>query len=635
MPKRAERPPANANNRGGERRAPAPPTAGFGLGAAPVAAPAAAPGTGLFVAAPGGASAAGGGASAAGGGASAAGGLFGTAPAWQMAPSSLASAIAAQAPAPAAPAAASANNRFGPYKVGKAYKCPGPTCQKTFETERQLVSHMRTHEASNAARAGGRALVSAFASPGGPRIPNIAEAGRQFAKAVLLQLRALLTDEPTMEAFCKDLEKPYTHPTLMAALKKINEDPKVNPLFRVNGVRLISERMSFGQQGRAELAKFCSLLLKCKALSTKIEDLEKSEGGVNLDQVYDVLVNGLQEQMFLWLYFEWLKNNKTSEIQLYFTKAGLLHVEITTNSFQEGETKSYWKRFVEFIGGPVRKYPDSFAEIVNRLAYMFASKLEQTGGEYSFRESPRPRFPVLLVLTPGGEYKFPSMEDFQLAAAAAGGGGGGASAAAGGGGASAAAGGGGASAAAGGGTLLSVYRDIKTREARMLLTNAVTKRGSVNVQAFGLQTILDKERSDAEAAAAAAAAQAAADAAAAEAVQAAARAAARAAALANAGNAAANAQAAQAAVVEAATEAAAEEEQVGEQPAEEAFVPGQASQEELVPEAEGEEAGGASAAPKEGGGGGNRRRRVQAGGRRSKRKHAAKKRRTQKKSTRR
>jgi len=601
MPKRAERPPANANNKGGKRGAPAPPTAGFGLGAAPAAAPAAAPGTGLFVAAPGG-----------GGGASTAGGLFGTAPAWQMAPSSLASAIAAQAPAPAAPAAASANNRFGPYKVGKAYKCP--TCQKTFETERQLGSHMKTHEASNAARAGGRALVSAFASPGGPRIPNIAEAGRQFAKAVLLQLRALLTDEPTMEAFCKDLEKPYTHPTLMAALKKINEDPKVNPLFRVNGVRLISERMSFGQQGRAELAKFCSLLLKCKALSGKIEKVENSEGGVNLDQVYDVLVNGLQEQMFLWLYFEWLKNNKTSEIQLYFTKAGLLHVEITTNSFQEGETKSYWKRFVEFIGGPVRKYPDSFAEIVNRLAYMFASKLEQTGGEYSFRESPRPRFPVLLVLTPGGEYKFPSMEDFQPAPAAAGGGGGGAPKE--------------------GGALLSVYNDIKRKEARMLLTNAVTKRGTVNVQAFGLQTILDKERSDAEAAAAAAAAQAAADAAAAEAVQAAARAAARAAALANAGNAAANAanaQAAQAAVVEAA-EAAAEEEQVGEQPAEEAFVPGQASQEELVPEAEGEEAGGASAAPKEGGGGGNRRRRVQAGGRRSKRKHAAKKRRTQKKS---
>jgi hypothetical protein len=595
MKKRGERP-LNANNKGGKRGVPAPPTGGFGLGTAPAPAPAplaAAPGAGLFAAAPGG-----------GGGGGGGGGLFGTTPSWQMAPSSLASSLATAGGGAGAGAAAAApaNSRFGPYKVEKTLRCP--TCGKTFETERQLGSHMKTHEAGNAARAGGKALVSAFTSLGGPRIPNIAEAGRQFAKAVLLQLRALLTDEPTMEAFCKDLEKPYTHPTLMLALKRINEDPNVNPLFRVNAVKLVSERMSFGQQGRAELSKFCSLLLKCKALSTKIEDLEKSEGGVNLDQVYDVLVNGLQEQMFLWLYFEWLKNNKTSEIQLYFTKAGLLSVEITTNSFQEGETKPYWKRFVEYIGGPLRKYPDSFAEIVNRLAFMFASKLEQTGGEYSFRESPRPRFPVLLVLTPGGEYKFPSMEDFQRPGGGGGGGG----------------------APKEGGALLAVYNDAKRREARMLLTNAVTKRGGVKVQAFGLQTILDKERSDAEAAAAAAAAQAAADAAAAEAVQAAARAAANAAA--NAGNAAANAQAAQALALEAAAEAAVEEEQVGEQPAEEAFVPGAASQEEL----DGDDEGGAGAAAA---GGAPRRRRAQAGGRRSKRKHAAKKRRTQKKPTRR
>jgi len=609
MKKRGERP-LNANNKGGKRGVPAPPTGGFGLGTAPAPAPAplaAAPGAGLFAAAPGG-----------GGGGGGGGGLFGTTPSWQMAPSSLASSLATAGGGAGAGAAAAApaNSRFGPYKVEKTLRCP--TCGKTFETERQLGSHMKTHEAGNAARAGGKALVSAFTSLGGPRIPNIAEAGRQFAKAVLLQLRALLTDEPTMEAFCKDLEKPYTHPTLMLALKRINEDPNVNPLFRVNAVKLVSERMSFGQQGRAELSKFCSLLLKCKALSTKIEDLEKSEGGVNLDQVYDVLVNGLQEQMFLWLYFEWLKNNKTSEIQLYFTKVGL-SVDIATNSFQEGETKSYWKRFVEFIGGPLRKYPDSFAAIVNRLAVMFADKLEQTGGEYSFRESPRPRFPVLLVLTPGGEYKFPSMEDFQRAP---GGGGGGAAA---------------------GGALLALYNDAKHREANMLLTNAITKRGGVKVQAYGLQNILDKERRNADAAAAAAAAQAAADAAAAEAVQAAALAAAQAAAQAaanagnagNAGNGAVNAQAAQALALEAATEAAAEEEQLGEQPVEQAFVPGQASQEELDGD-DGEAAaggggggGGASAA-----GGAPRRRRAQAGGRRSKRKHSAKKRRTQKKSKR-
>jgi len=568
----------NNVQQGREGQPPQPARGGFSLGTAPAPAP--------LAAAPGAAPGAGGG----GGGL----GLFGTAPAWPAATPPGAALVAAGS---GAAAAAPANSRFGPYKVEKTLRCP--TCEKTFETERQLGSHMKMHEASNAARAGGKALVSAFASVGGPRIPNIAEAGRQFAKAVLLQLRALLTDEPTMEAFCKDLEKPYTHPTLMLALKRINEDPNVNPLFRVNAVKLVSERMSFGQQGRAELSKFCSLLLKCKALSTKIEDLEKSEGGVNLDQVYDVLVNGLQEQMFLWLYFEWLKNNKTSEIQLYFTKVGLLHVDIATNSFQEGETKSYWKRFVEFIGGPIRKYPDSFAAIVNRLAVMFADKLEQTGGEYSYRASPQPRFPVLLVLTPGGEYKFPSMEDFQRAGGGGGGGG-------------------------GGGALLAVYNDAKRREAKMLLTNAITKRGGVKVEAYGLGNILKKEKLDADAAAAAAAAQAAADAAAAEAVQAAALAAAQAAANAgNAGNGAANAQAAQALALE----AAAEEEQVGEQPAEEAFVPGAASQEEL----DGDDEAGAAAA---GGGPRRRPRRAQAGGRRSKRKHAAKKRRTQKKSKR-
>lgn len=575
----------NNVQQGREGQPPQPARGGFSLGTAPAPAPlAAAPGAG-------------------GGGL----GLFGTA--WPAATPPGAALVSAGSGASgaAAAAAAPANSRFGPYKVEKTLKCPA--CGKTFETERQLGSHMKTHEAGNAARAGGKALVSAFTSLGGPRIPNIAEAGRQFAKAVLLQLRALLTDEPTMEAFCADLQEPYTHPTLMAALKRINEDPKVNPLFRVNAVKLVSERMSFGQQGRAELSKFCNLLLKCKALSTKIEDLEKSEGGVNLDQVYDVLVNGLQEQMFLWLYFEWLKNNKTSEIQLYFTKVGL-SVDIATNSFQEGETKSYWKRFVEFIGGPLRKYPDSFAAIVNRLAVMFADKLEQTGGEYSFRASPLPRFPVLLVLTPGGEYKFPSMEDFQRAP---GGGGGGAAA---------------------GGALLALYNDAKRREAKMLLTNAITKRGGVKVEAYGLQNILDKERRNADAAAAAAAAQAAADAAAAEAVQAAALAAAQAAAqaAANAGNGAVNAQAAQALALEAAAEAGAEEEQLGEQPAEEAFVPGQASQEEL--DGDDEEGGGGGGGGASAAGGAPRRRRAQAGGRRSKRKHSAKKRRTQKKSKR-